>query len=118
MNMKAFSALTGLSPYTLRYYEKIGLLKNVSRNASGHREYTNKDVEWVNFIIRLKETDMPLENMLNYAFMREQGDTTMVERQKLLESHREILKARIESQLNHLQALEQKIAFYKSQNKA
>ncbi|QTG90716.1 MerR family DNA-binding transcriptional regulator, partial [Vibrio furnissii] len=40
MNIKAFSELTGLSAYTLRYYEKIGLLKNVQRTPSGRRVYT------------------------------------------------------------------------------
>ncbi|HCH2709022.1 TPA: MerR family DNA-binding transcriptional regulator [Vibrio parahaemolyticus] len=43
MNMKEFSCAVGLSSYTLRYYEKIGLLKHVHRNSSGHRVYTHRD---------------------------------------------------------------------------
>lgn len=47
MNMKEFSHLAGLSAYTLRYYEKIGLLKDVRRNSSGHRDFSTKDLEWI-----------------------------------------------------------------------
>jgi DNA-binding transcriptional MerR regulator len=115
MNMSEFSKLTGLSSHTLRYYEKISLLKNIQRNSSGHRFYTNKDVEWISFIIRLKETGMPLDDILKYAQLREQGAASLFERQQLLENHRVILKAHIESQLHHLDALEQKIDLYKSQ---
>ncbi len=115
MNIKAFSVLTGLSPYTLRYYERIGLLKNIQRNTSGHRTYTNKDTDWVKFILRLKETAMPLENILEYASLREQGDVTQSDRQYLLKEHRKNLKSYIQSQLEHLTALERKIEFYESQ---
>lgn len=113
MNMKAFSELVGLSPYTLRYYEKMGLLNKVQRNTSGHRDYTNKDVDWINFVIRLKDTGMPLSNILEYAKLRALGSGTVKERQDLLEQHKENLKAHIELQLNHLKALEEKIFLYK-----
>ena len=55
MNIKEFSNLVGLSAHTLRYYEKIGLLKNVQRTSSGHRAYTSKDQKWIEFVVRLKE---------------------------------------------------------------
>ena len=45
MHIKDFSNSVGLSPHTLRYYEKIGLLKNVQRNSSGHRVYSTKDLK-------------------------------------------------------------------------
>jgi DNA-binding transcriptional MerR regulator len=116
MNMSDFSKLAGLSAHTLRYYEKIGLLKAIQRNPSGHRTYSNKDLEWVKFIIRLKETGMPLEGILQYATFRERGDESISERQQLLEKHRDKLKLQIKKQMNHLKALDQKIDFYKSQN--
>jgi DNA-binding transcriptional MerR regulator len=113
MNMKAFSSLVGLSQHTLRYYEKIGLLKNVQRNNSSHRVYTDKDVKWVEFVIRLKETAMPLEEILEYARLRERGNSTVLERQALLEQHQQSLKAYIEQQQSHLSTLEDKINLYK-----
>ncbi|WP_460754154.1 MerR family transcriptional regulator [Marinomonas epiphytica] len=111
--MKKFSELTGLSSHTLRYYEKIGLLKNIGRNSNGHRVYTSKDIDWVSFIVRLKETGMPLESILEYALLREAGPETVQSRQELLEAHKETIKKHIDSQLSHLSALENKIQLYK-----
>ncbi|WMN62038.1 MerR family transcriptional regulator (plasmid) [Pseudoalteromonas xiamenensis] len=114
MNMKEFANLVGLSSYTLRYYEKIGLLKHIQRNGSGHRVYSSKDAQWVAFIKRLKETAMPLEDILAYATLREGGPNTALERQKLLERHQKYLKQHIAQQQTHLAALEEKINLYKN----
>lgn len=113
MNMREFSSLVGLSSHTLRYYEKIGLLKNVQRNSSGHRVYTSKDLMWVSFVKRLKETAMPLEGILVYARLREFGSESLSQRQALLEQHQETLKVHIEQQKKHMIALEEKINLYK-----
>lgn len=114
MNMKKFSDVVGLSSYTLRYYEKIGLLKHVQRNSSGHRVYSNRDIDWVNFIKRLKDTGMPLEEIQKYASLRALGAQTLSARQELLETHREKLKEHIQQEVEHLDALEVKIDLYKS----
>ncbi|SEB18278.1 MerR family transcriptional regulator [Marinobacterium iners] len=112
MNISRFSDLTQLSPHTLRYYEKIGLLSNISRNSSGHRIYTTADVEWAKFINRLKATGMPLEQILEYSNLRALGEETFEQRRLLLQKHRDALKHRIESELEHLQALDAKIHYY------
>ncbi|GAB3522166.1 MerR family transcriptional regulator [Photobacterium alginatilyticum] len=115
MNIKDFSEVTSLSPHTLRYYEKIGLLLNIQRNPSGHRVYTSRDLEWAQFIVRLKDTGMPLDNILEYAQLRNLGDSTLAERQTLLEAHRSNLRRRIDDELLHLKALDKKIDYYKNQ---
>ncbi len=114
MNMREFSNKVGLSAYTLRYYEKIGLLKHVQRNISGHRIYSHRDIDWVNFIKRLKETGMPLEEIRKYASLRELGVETVKERQALLEKHQESLVKHIRQQNEHLKALDDKINLYKT----
>ena len=114
MNIGQFAALTGLSAHTLRYYEKIGLLRSVVRNVSGHRDYAAKEAEWIGFINRLKETGMPLKQILTYAELRAQGDTTAGERQQLLEQHASQLAERIRQEQAHLIALEQKICYYQT----
>ena len=85
MNIKRFAELVGVSAYTLRYYEKVGLLRNIKRDSSGHRFYTQNDVEWVRFIVRLKDTGMDLEGIKHYADLREVGDSTLQQRRQLLE---------------------------------
>ena len=113
MNVSEFSQLVGLSAHTLRYYEKIGLLKNVQRNSSGHRVYTSKDVTWIEFVKRLKDTAMPLDEILEYAKLRELGPESTSQRQVLLEQHQHNLRSHIEEQQKHLAALEQKISLYR-----
>lgn len=114
MNMREFSRLTGLSSHTLRYYEKISLIKNVNRTGNGYRDYTNRDLEWINFVIRLKDTGMSIMEILKYAKLRDLGPTTLADRQELLETHRNNLNTKIASQLNHLAALDNKINLYRS----
>ncbi len=114
MNMSEFSNLVALSPHTLRYYEKIGLLKDVRRNISGHREYSEKDLKWVSFVKRLKETAMPLEEILEYSRLREAGSESVLQRQTLLEQHKDNLASRIAQQQKHLSALDEKIRLYKN----
>ncbi len=114
MNIKAFSARVGVSVHTIRYYEKIGLLRHIARNASGHRSFAEKDVDWLGFIVRLKDTGMPLAKIKEYASLREAGSSTALERQRLLEQHKDNIKKHIEVQLRHLAALEDKINLYKN----
>lgn len=115
MNISTFAKLTGLSIHTLRYYEKLGLLSNIGRNASGHRCYTPADAQWVNFINRLKATGMPLQQIIDYARLRALGTPTLAARNRLLCQHRDALQQRLQQDLDHLHALEAKIALYQQQ---
>ena len=112
MNIKKFSELTHVSAYTLRYYEKIGVLRHVARNASGHRFFTDKDIDWIGFVKRLKEMGMPLENIKKYADLREQGDATSMLRKKLLEDHVVMVEEKIQLESLHLGKMKAKIAYY------
>lgn len=114
MNMKQFSESVGLSAHTLRYYEKIDLLKNIQRNSSGHRVYTIQDLHWIEFVKRLKETAMPLDDILAYSKLREAGTDTLKSRQAILEKHQATLQQHIAQQQSHLSALEDKISLYKA----
>ena len=63
--------LTGLSADTLRYYEKIGLLPRVERNASGLRRYNDKDLSRLRFIRRAQTMDFSLAEIAVLLAMRE-----------------------------------------------
>ena len=115
LSIQQFAARTGLSADTLRYYEKIGLLRHVRRDASGHRVYGSPDLEWVGFVVRLKATDMPLDEIIRYADLRELGDSTLEARQAMLEAHATKLHKRLERDREHLHALQAKIEFYRQQ---
>ena len=114
MNIKEFAQATGISAYTIRYYEKIGIIRNVRRNSSGHRSFTSKDISWVEFIKRLKDTGMPLEQIQEYADLREEGDHTAGSRMALLQAHAGVLAEKIRREENHLQKLREKITYYEN----
>ena len=112
MNIAEFARRCGLTPHTLRYYERIGLLGSVTRQANGHRSFGPRDVEWVEFLHRLRSTGMGISEMLRYAELRARGDATLAERQAMLVQHADQLAATLRSQQAHLKAVRQKIAIY------
>jgi DNA-binding transcriptional MerR regulator len=111
-SIRACAAKTGVSPDTLRYYEKIGLLSRVSRSAAGHRQFTEADVRWVTFLRRLHDTGMPIRRMQQYARLLRKGDHTRSDRQALLEAHREDVRGRIAALHENLRMIEKKIRLY------
>lgn len=107
-----FSNITNISIYTLRYYEKENLIIP-NRKENGRRCYSEKDVIWIEFIKRLKDTKMPIKEIQEYAALRADGDSTMNERMEMLIKHRIALKEEIARSNEHLKKLNDKINYYK-----
>ncbi|APR75630.1 Regulatory protein, MerR [Minicystis rosea] len=103
---------TGTSAHTLRYYERIGLIRPVARAQSGHRRYGPEDVRWVEFLRKLQATGMPIRRMLAYAALVRRGDATIAERRALLEAHRDDVAAKLAEQQAHLAGIEKKVRLY------
>lgn len=107
------ASMTGLSTHTLRYYEKIGLIKNVQRAQTGYRQYTDVDLAWIQFLIRLRVTGMPMLKMKQFSDLRQKGDSTITARKELLEEHYKDVLGKIEELELNSQRIEEKIAHYK-----
>lgn len=108
-----FSKLTNISVYTLRYYEKEKLIIP-SREENGRRCYSEHDISWIQFIKRLKDTNMPIREIRKYAELRAAGDSTMAERLELLIKHRIALMDKIKKDNENLENLNNKIDYYKA----
>ncbi|MBW3098587.1 MerR family transcriptional regulator [Pseudohoeflea coraliihabitans] len=108
---------SGLSVHTIRYYERIGLVPRAGRDAAGHRDYDAAILTWIAFLSRLKETGMPLRQMVHYAELREQGDTTANARRHILKSHRSHVRDRMRRLTEALDALDAKIFSYTDKRK-
>ncbi|MFT8317597.1 MAG: MerR family transcriptional regulator [Sporolactobacillus sp.] len=106
-----FSKLTGLSIYTLRYYEKEKLIVP-ERDNNNQRQYTERDKTWIDFILRLKETAMPLREIQKYAKLRYEGDRTMKERLEMLRLHRLSILEKQKALEANLEHLDKKIETY------
>lgn len=113
MTIQEAAQRTGLSAHTLRYYERIGLIHSVGRNGSGHRDYAESDLTWVEFLTKLRTTGMPIADMCRYAELARKGPGTANERRRMLETHRRRVKARIAELSQDLAALDYKINLYK-----
>jgi len=108
------AAATGASAHTLRYYERIGLIRSVSRARSGHRRYGPEDLRWVEFLRKLQATGMPIRRMLAYAALQRRGDATLTQRRVLLEAHRNDVAAKLAVQQGHLAVIEKKVQRYRA----
>ena len=97
MTIREVAAKTNMSTDTLRYYERIGLLPPVPRNAAGIRNYDEYFVNFINFIKKLRASGMSLEHIIDYIRLAEMGDATIQERKKLLAEARETLLDKINS---------------------
>ena len=109
-----FSKLTGLGIHTLRYYEQEGLIAP-ERNSSNRRCYSDKDLIWIEFIKRLKDTGMPIKEIRHYAKLRADGDPTLSERMEMLVQHRQALDEQIAQLQSHKIKLDEKIEFYRNE---
>ncbi len=114
LSIQQVAQRTGLSIDTLRYYERIGLLEPVGRASSGHRRYSQKDLDWIGLLIDLRETGMPLAQMIHFARLRRQGAATARERLLILEQHQRSLEEQMQKLERHKAALQQKIAHKKA----
>ncbi|MEO2226383.1 MerR family transcriptional regulator [Priestia megaterium] len=112
-SIQQVASMTGLSTHTLRYYEKIGLIKNVQRTQTGYRQYTDVDLAWIQFLIRLRVTGMPMLKMKQFSDLRQKGDSTITARKELLEEHYKDVLGKIEELELNSQRIEEKIAHYK-----
>lgn len=112
MKIGELAKSSGLSTYTIRYYERIGLLPVADRDAGGRRDYDPSILIWIEFLGRLKTTDMSIRDMLHYARLREQGAQTGPERRVFLEAHRDMVRRKLEALQASLLVLDSKIDSY------
>jgi MerR family transcriptional regulator, aldehyde-responsive regulator len=102
----------GLTTDTLRYYERIGLIPTVNRTRGGIRNYTEEDCRWVEFIKCMRSAGLPVEILIEYVSLFQQGDTTIEARKEILYEQRRQLIARIEEMQKTLEKLDYKIERY------
>ena len=105
-------ARTGLTAHTLRWYERIGLLEHPARSHSGQRRFSDRDLVWLEFLNKLRLTQMPVADMVRYAELRREGEHTAAARQELLVQHRDEVRQRIADLQATLMIIDYKIDFY------
>jgi DNA-binding transcriptional MerR regulator len=101
-----------ISIQTLRYYERIGLIPPVKRDANGIRNYRERDCDWIFFIKCMRKAGISIEVLIEYVTMFQQGSQTVSARKNLLIEERSKLSERIEEMKEILERLDNKIEGY------
>jgi MerR family transcriptional regulator, aldehyde-responsive regulator len=114
MKIAGVSERYGISSDTLRYYERIGLIPPVNRNGSGIRDYDETDLKRVEFIMCMRSAGLPIESLIEYVGLVQQGDETIQARKEILKAQRELLLARMKDMENTLDLLDYKISIYEN----
>ena len=112
MKIQEVSEKYSLSVDTLRYYERVGLIPPVTRTMSGIRDYSDLDVRRVEFIKCMRSAGLPIEVLIDYMELVQQGDSTIEARKDILKEQREQLIARMEEMKKTLDILDYKIRVY------
>lgn len=112
MKIAEVSEHFGISIDTLRYYERVGLLPPVNRTLSGIRDYQDQDMRRVEFIKCMRSAGLPIEVLVEYIGLVQQGDATIEARRKILVEQRSQLLIRMQEMQHTLDILDRKIDFY------
>lgn len=107
MTIKEVSEKYHITQDTLRYYERVGMIPEVTRTSGGIRDYQEKDIGWVEMAICMRSAGLPVEAMVDYVRLYQMGDETFQARLELLEEQRENL----EEQKKQLQAAMDKLDY-------
>ncbi|MDR7245206.1 MULTISPECIES: MerR family transcriptional regulator [Priestia] len=106
-----FAKILGVTASSLRYYERQGLL-TPKRDENNLRRYTDDDIEWVKFLLHLKDSGMLITELKQYTKWHAIGDKTIQERLDLLENRKHLVQQEIQTLQQSLDILNRKIEFY------
>jgi DNA-binding transcriptional MerR regulator len=114
MKISEVSKRYGIPSDTLRYYERIGLIPPVNRTEIGIRDYGEIDLRRVEFIKCMRIAGLPIEVLIEYVGLVQQGDQTIEARKEILKEQRNQLAARMKEMQETLDLLDYKIEVYEN----
>ena len=103
---------SGRTVHAIRWYESLGLVPAVRRDAGNRRVYGEMHVGWLEFMHRLRTTGMTIAQLREYTALARQGRATLSARRDLLLAHRERVQATLAEWRRALSLLDRKVEFY------
>jgi DNA-binding transcriptional MerR regulator len=103
-----------LTVYTLRYYDKEGLIPFVERTPNGTRQFKESDIEALKIIECLKSTAMPIKEIKNFIDWCSDGDSTLQQRYDMFIDRKAIVEAQIDELKKQMEIIEHKCSYYKT----
>ncbi|MFZ7131242.1 MAG: MerR family transcriptional regulator [Eubacteriales bacterium] len=101
-----------ISVYTLRYYDKEGLLPLVERTSNGTRVFKESDLDLLKIIECLKATGMPIKDIKNFIDWCSQGDSSLQQRYDMFIERKAIVAAQMEELKKTMKVIEYKCQYY------
>ncbi|MDQ0202611.1 MerR family transcriptional regulator [Pectinatus haikarae] len=117
MTISEVSEKYGMTQDTLRYYERVGLIPSVPRKPSGVRDYDEHSCGWVEFIRCMRSAGLPVETLIEYVRLWQEGSKTKAARKHLLIEEKKRLDKRIAEMQATQARLASKIAHYDNMNR-
>ena len=105
MTISEVSEKYGITQDTLRYYERVGMIPPVTRTSGGIRNYQEQDLSWVELALCMRSAGLPIEAMIDYVHLFQQGDESIPTRLQLLKDQMKSLedqRAKIDATMNRL----------------
>ena len=112
MTIKEVCEKYGITADTLRYYEKVGVIPTVGRTKGGKRDYSKQDIGWVENAICMRNAGLPVEMLIEYVRLFQEGDGTFQARRDLLAEAREEILGQLSKYQATLDKLNYKISRY------
>ena len=99
--------MTGISAFTLRYYDKCGFFPNLYRDKNKVRSFSDNDISWLRLVDALRKSGLSIEGIQYFVRISLKGDGFVGEQYKILEDQETVLEyqlAEIQESLKVLQA--------------
>ena len=112
MTIKEVCEKYDITPDTLRYYERVGVIPEVHRTKGGIRDFTEEDVAWVENAICMRSAGVPVEMLIEYVRLYQEGDETFQARRDVLAEAREEIQKQLDKYQATLDRLNYKISRY------
>ena len=112
MTIREVSEKYGLSQDTLRYYERVNVIPAVTRTSGGIRDYQEEDLKWIELAICMRSAGLPIESIIEYQRLFQEGDETIPARLDLLNNQMEILQKQKNQIEETMKRLSYKISRY------
>ena len=104
--------MLGIPVTTIRYYDREGLMPNVTRSEGGQREFSDDDIKLLQVIECLKRTNMPIKDIRRFTHLLAEGDQSLEERRQMFYERRETVREQIEGLKAVAELIDRKCAYY------
>ena len=110
--VKQVADLYGVSTHTIRFYDNAGLFPDMARGENGERLFSKEQLDWLNIVMCMRKTGLPIAGIRHYIELSEQGDSTLKERYRIILEQKKRAQAELEECKNKLGILERKEKWY------